>query len=176
MPYPGLLHPEPCSCGSPLLTRTSTGDTQTQFWLSLCGVSGSWCEQGLFEPSEHNWQVWGLTPNVISFLLPSCWSFSFALGCGLSFSGGIQHSPIKGCSVASCNFGVLVGENGASLVAQFVKNPPAMQETLVQFLGWDSMLKNGKSYPLQKSGLENSVDCIVHGVAKSQTGLSDSHF
>ena len=65
---------------------------------------------------------------------------------------------------------------GASLIAQFVKNPPAMQETLVQFLGWDSTLKNGKSYPLQKSGLENSVDCIVHGVAKSQTGLSDSHF
>ena len=27
----------------------------------------------------------------------------------------------------------------------------------------------GKSYPLQGSGLENSMDCIVHGVAKSQT-------
>ena len=30
----------------------------------------------------------------------------------------------------------------------------------------------GKSYPLQYSGLENSMDCIVHGVAKNQTGLS----
>jgi len=27
----------------------------------------------------------------------------------------------------------------------------------------------GKSYPLQYSGLENSMDCIVHGVAKSWT-------
>ena len=27
----------------------------------------------------------------------------------------------------------------------------------------------GKGYPLQYSGLENSRDCIVHGVAKSQT-------
>ena len=27
----------------------------------------------------------------------------------------------------------------------------------------------GKGYPLQSSGLENSMDCIVHGVAKSQT-------
>ena len=26
-----------------------------------------------------------------------------------------------------------------------------------------------KGYPLQYSGLENSVDCIVHEVAKSQT-------
>ena len=34
----------------------------------------------------------------------------------------------------------------------------------------------GKGYPLQYSGLENSMDCIVHGVAKSQTQLSDFHF
>ena len=35
----------------------------------------------------------------------------------------------------------------------------------------------GNSYhPLQYSGLENSTDCVVHGVAKSQTGLSDFHF
>ena len=34
----------------------------------------------------------------------------------------------------------------------------------------------GKSYPLQYSDLENSMDCIVHGVAKSWTRLSDFHF
>ena len=34
----------------------------------------------------------------------------------------------------------------------------------------------GKGYPLQYSGLEKSMDCIVHGVAKSQTRLSDFHF
>ena len=27
----------------------------------------------------------------------------------------------------------------------------------------------GKGYPLRYSGLENSINCIVHGVAKSQT-------
>ena len=101
----------PCPCSSPLQTCTSTGDTQTQFWLSLCGVSGSWCVQGLFEPSEHLWRVQCLILNVISPLLPSCWGFSFALGHGVSFSGGIQHTPCDGCSVASCNFGVLTGED-----------------------------------------------------------------
>ena len=35
--------------------------------------------------------------------------FFFALGLGVSFSGGIQHSPVDGCSAASCNFGVLTG-------------------------------------------------------------------
>ena len=34
----------------------------------------------------------------------------------------------------------------------------------------------GKGYPLQYSGLENSMDCIVYGVALSQTRLSNFHF
>ena len=34
----------------------------------------------------------------------------------------------------------------------------------------------GKGSPLQYSGLENFMDCIVHGVAKSRTLLSDLHF
>ena len=34
----------------------------------------------------------------------------------------------------------------------------------------------GKGYPLQYSDLENSMDCIVHGVAKNQTRLSNFHF
>ena len=34
----------------------------------------------------------------------------------------------------------------------------------------------GKGYPLQCSGLENSMDSVVHGVIKSRTGLSSFHF
>ena len=34
----------------------------------------------------------------------------------------------------------------------------------------------GKGYPLQYSGLENSMDYIVHGVTKSQARLSNVHF
>ena len=33
----------------------------------------------------------------------------------------------------------------------------------------------GKGYPLQYSGLENSMDCRVHEVAKSRTQLSNFH-
>ena len=53
-------------------------------------------------------------------------------------------------------------------------NPPAMQETWVRSLGWEDSLE-GKGYPLQYSSLENFMDCIVHGVAKSRTRLSDFH-
>ena len=57
----------------------------------------------------------------------------------------------------------------ASLIAQLVRNLPAMQETLVQFLGWEDPLDKGKAtYPLQCSGLENSMNCIVHGATKSK--------
>ena len=105
-------------------------------------------------------------------------------------------------------------------MAQLVKNPPVMQGTLVQSLGWEDLLEKGKAthsvflgfpgdsagknppaiwetwvrspglerspgegkgYPLQYSGLENSMDCVVHGVAESDTteqlalsGVSDA--
>ena len=101
-----------------------------------------------------------------------------------------------------------------SLIDQLVKNLPAMQKTLVRFLGQEDPLEKGQAthssilgfrcgsvgkestcsvgglglisalerspgegegYPLQYSGLENSMNCIVRGVAKSQTQLSDFH-
>ena len=41
---------------------------------------------------------------------------------------------------------------------------------------WEDPPGEGNDYPLQYSGLENPVDCKVHGVAKSRTQLSDFHF
>ena len=99
-----------------------------------------------------------------------------------------------------------------SLIAQLVKNPPVMQETLVRFLGqaipWrryrlptpmflgfpcgsadkesacnagdlglilrlGRFPEEGKGYPFQYCGRENSMDYIIHGVTKSQTWLSN---
>ena len=63
----------------------------------------------------------------------------------------------------------------ASLVAQLVESTcNAEGQSLIPGLG--RSLGEGKGYPLQYSGLENSMGCIVHGVAKSQTRLSDFHF
>ena len=69
-----------------------------------------------------------------------------------------------------------IGNKGrASLIIQLVKNPPAMQETPVRFLGREDPLEKGKATHSSISGLENSMDCIVHGVTKSRTQLSDFH-
>ena len=90
--------------------------------------------------------------------------------------------------------------------ADLVKTPPALQETLVRFLGQEDPLEKeqathprilglpcssagkesacnagdlgsipglgrslgeGKSYPLQYSGLENATDCVVHALSLS---------
>ena len=62
-------------------------------------------------------------------------------------------------------------------MAQLVKNLPAMRETWVRSLGWEDPLEKGKAgHPLQYSGLENFMDFIVLGVAKSWTRLSAFHF
>ena len=47
----------------------------------------------------------------------------------------------------------------APLVPQMIKNPPAMQETQVQYLGGEDFLEKGlNGNPLQYSCLENSKD------------------
>ena len=69
--------------------------------------------------------------------------------------------------------GLPYGSSRASLVAQLVKNPPAMQETPVQFLDREDPLEKGMA---MHSGLENSMDCTAHGVTKSRARLSHFHF
>ena len=60
------------------------------------------------------------------------------------------------------------------LVAQLVKNLPAMWETWVCSLGWEDLLEKGKA--IHSSILDWKMDYKVHGVAKSQTWLSNFHF
>ena len=66
----------------------------------------------------------------------------------------------------------------APLVAQLVKNPPAMRETWVQSLGWEDPLDKGMATHPGILGLENSTDrgawqATVHGLTKSWTQPSD---
>ena len=64
----------------------------------------------------------------------------------------------------------------SSLMAQQVKNPPAMQETWVRSPGRDDLLEKEMATHSRYSCLENPMDrgawrATVHGVTKSQTGL-----
>ena len=57
-----------------------------------------------------------------------------------------------------------------------VKESACNVEDLGSIPGLGRSPGEGKGYPLQYSGLENSMDYIVHGVTKSQTRLSGFHF
>ena len=64
------------------------------------------------------------------------------------------------------------------VVVQRLKHLPAMWETWVQSLGWEDPLEKEMATQLQYSCLVNPTDggawwATVHGVAKSQTRLSD---
>ena len=63
-------------------------------------------------------------------------------------------------------------------MAQRLKCLPAVQETWVRSLGWEDPLEKEMATHSSILGLENSMDGVawwatVHGVAKSQTRLSD---
>ena len=68
--------------------------------------------------------------------------------------------------------------DGVSLVVQLVKNPPAIRETWVQFLGWEDPLVEGMAthssilawrIPMNRGAWR----ATVYGVSKNQTQLSD---
>ena len=105
-----LLHPEPLPLWQATADQYLHRRLKHRSGSVSVGSLGPGMHKVLFESSEHLWQVRGLILNPILPLLPSCWGFSFVLGCGVSFFGGIQHSPVDGCSAVSCNFGVLAGE------------------------------------------------------------------
>ena len=65
-----------------------------------------------------------------------------------------------------------------SLVAQLVKNPAAIQETPVRFLGLEDPLEKGQATHSSLLAWRIPMDrgawwATVHGVAKSQTQLSN---
>ena len=57
----------------------------------------------------------------------------------------------------------------ASLIAKLVKSPPAMQETLVRFLGREDMLEKGIGYPLQYSWA-----CLVAQLANNTPAMRET--
>ena len=74
--------------------------------------------------------------------------------------------------------GYLLQYSWASLVAQMVRNLPAMWETGVRSLGWKDPLEEGMAthssiHPWKIPMDRGAWQATVHGVTKSQTRLSD---
>ena len=102
---------------------------------------------------------------------------------------GFPHSSVgkeSACNAGDCGsipgLGRSAGEgidyplqySWASLVAQLVKNLPAMWEIWVRSLDWEDLLEKGKA--AHSSALAWRIPWTVCIVAKSRTQLSDFHF
>ena len=139
---------------------------------------------------------------VLCIRWPKYWSFSFSISPSNEYSGLIsfrmnwfnflaiqgtlksllQHHSLKASILWRSAFFTVqlshlyktTGKTIAPLGAQLVKNPPTGDLGLIPGLG--RFPGEGKGYSIQYSDLENSKDCIVHGVPKSGTWLSDFHF
>ena len=91
------------------------------------------------------------------------------------------HHPPAGDPISISGLGRSPGEgigyplqySWTSLVAQLIKEFACNMGDLGLIPGLGRSPGEGKGYPLQYSGLENPMDGIVHGVAKSWTQLSD---
>ena len=90
------------------------------------------------------------------FLISPCYSLELCIQMGVSFLFSFA-SPCFPDSSAG-------------------KESPCNVGDLGSIPGLGTCPGEGKGYPLQYSGLENSMDCIVYRVAKSQTRLSSFHF
>ena len=127
-------------------------------------------------------------PSTICSTSQTCRLLKRFLYCMTLFIWGFPHSSVG--KESSCNAGDLgsipgsrrsTGEgkvyplqySWASLVAQLVKNLPAMWKTWVRSLGWEDPLEKEKA--THSSILAWRIPW-VHGVAKGQTWLSNFHF
>ena len=81
----------------------------------------------------------------------------------------MQKKEIKGTQIGK-------EEIQPSLVAQRVKNLPAMWETWIRSLGWEDPLEKGKATHSSVLAWRIPRTVIVHGVVESQKQLSDFHF
>ena len=127
--------------------------------------------------------------SVLHIKWPKDWSFSFCISPSSEHSGwfplgltGLISWQSRGVwRVFSITQSEITNSSGAQLSLGFpggsaVKESSCNAEDLGPIPGLWRPPEEGKGYPLQYSGLENSMDCIVHGLANGQTQLSNFHF
>ena len=160
MPHPGLLHLEPLATADPYLCRRHS--IQTQFWLSLCGVSGSRYTQGLFEPSEHLWQVRGL-------MLKETSDLRFLLFLKPAFPLILRVTPYPSTAFLSSNLKLacrLYAKNSTWPLVFLTQNHkqasiwfnPTEREIGVKYLCWKQ--KGYKSLQLDEWGCSTENPCL----------------
>ena len=106
-------------------------------------------------------------------------SFVFPFSSFFSFPHSFLHSSVG--KESACNAGDPGSIPGLGRSAREGIDYPLQYSWASLVAGFDSWVgkipwRREQLYPLQYSGLENSMDYIIHGVTKSRTRLTDFHF
>ena len=144
LPQEGLCHTQlyctqsPCLCSKPLLTHTSAGDTQTQFWLSLCGIPGSQWHKVCLSPLSISGQ-YGVDskrdcapPTILPGLLLCPWTWAiFLVGANILLLMVVQQQVVIlefSQKISTCPYQLLI-------MIYFTKEgrPPRRQKTIIPF-------------------------------------------
>ena len=153
-----------------------------------CNVTEETCNVTEDMQSNREEEIWLHVLSVsFALIIVFYWGFPDKSACN---AGDPSSIPGLGRSSGE-GIGYIFWYSWVPLAAQLVKNSPSMWEAWVWSLGWEEFFYvgglgsipwlgrppgEGKGYLFQYSGLENSTDCTVHGVTKSQTWQSDFHF
>ena len=155
---------------------------------SVSNLPLSQCMPDLY--ASHSWaHIWDKIPITAHEIVGLSWAehsiihmkeMCVCLSCHvpLPFWMGFPDSLgwIPGWEISADEIGYPLQHSWASLVAQLVKNLPAMFETWVWSLGWGNSLEKGKATHSSILSWRIPITIyIVHGVTKSWTGLSDFH-
>ena len=131
---------------------TSHACTHLSSMLTTCVPSNVPSCLSVLSHTSTPWQLlYGLEchhpekPSVFFFLLPPCSVGFFISIVPIILCNGMIYS-----NLLVLHF-IMYFTHGASLMAQMVKNLPAMWETWVWSLGWDDPMKKGNGSPLQYS-------------------------
>ena len=167
----------PNMCGFSPLPKSMP--LQTLAWCHTCVLSCFSCDQLFCDTMDCSLPGlsvhWILQASMLKCVaIPSSRGSSWprnqtCISCGSCIEGGFFYLWATGETLSPYNTIYLY------LIAQLVKNPPAMQETPVQFLGWEDSLEKGKATHFSILAWRMPWT-IVHGVAKSRTGLNNFHF
>ena len=177
-----------CSSSCPLsrwfYPSFSSSATSFSFCLQSLQAAGSFPMRWLFESggqsigvsipvSIQGWFPLGLA-HLVMFKMFKCFPYSSLGKESASNAGDPSSIPGSGRSPGE-GIGYQLQYTWFSLVAQLVKNLPAMWETWIWYLGWEDLLGKGKV--THSSILAWRIPwTTVHRVTKSQTWLNDFHF
>ena len=122
----------------------------------------------MYDPKNSSLKKWELSPFLFYFNYPNFWFFFVSCFNSFDFTTVLLKSLdlLLPCSMClKIKYSSSAGKESTCNVGDLGSIP-----------GLRRSPGEVKGYPLQYSCLENSMDYIVHGVAKSQTRLSDFHF